>query len=84
MLLAIRDGIYHFPRERWSHISDEARNFVESLICVDVDKRLSASQALAHPWIVSQGLGRSHAILNERPISRLAREVPDGDDRMEI
>ncbi len=85
VLLAIRDGVYHFPRERWSHISSEARNFVESLICVDVEKRLSASEALAHPWIVSCGLGRSHAIQNERPISRISRGVQEETgDAMEI
>lgn len=69
VLCAIRDGIYSFRQEEWAHISPEARNFVERLICVDVDRRMSATEALAHPWIVNSG--RHDAIRND--LSGLAR-----------
>lgn len=55
VLLAIRDGNFQFYAEEWSHISNEARDFVEKLICIDVNRRMSATDALQHPWIVKEG-----------------------------
>ncbi len=69
VLCAIRDGLYSFRPDEWSHISAEARDFVERLICVDVDRRMSATEALSHPWIVNAG--RHDAIRND--LSRLGR-----------
>lgn len=55
VLQAILAGEYHFPRQEWEKISDLARDFVSGLICIDVDRRLSAEEALRHPWIVNEG-----------------------------
>lgn len=55
VLHAIRDGRYSFPPSHWSTISTDARDFISRLICIDVDRRLSATQALQHPWIVNEG-----------------------------
>lgn len=37
-------------REKYSHISDNGIDFLTALLQSDPDKRLSASQALEHPW----------------------------------
>lgn len=55
VLYAILDGRWGFPAPEWNHISDEAKHFISSLICIDVNRRLSAIEALQHPWIVNQG-----------------------------
>jgi len=47
----IKAGIYHFPKDRWHHISEQAKDFVASLLKVDVSKRLDAAAAMAHPWL---------------------------------
>merc|ERR1712203_1166541 len=41
-------------KERWSSVSKEATNFVESLLVVEPDKRLTAEKALEHPWILKK------------------------------
>lgn len=41
-----------FPDDKWGHISDEAVDFVRKLLTKDPAKRLSATQALSHRWIV--------------------------------
>ncbi|RDX80619.1 CDPK-related kinase 5, partial [Mucuna pruriens] len=40
-----------FDEPPWPSLSDEARNFVERLLNKDPRKRMSAAQALSHPWI---------------------------------
>ncbi|XP_020216850.2 CDPK-related kinase 5 isoform X2 [Cajanus cajan] len=43
-----------FDEPPWPSLSDEARNFVERLLNKDPRKRMSAAQALSHPWIKSK------------------------------
>ena len=31
-------------------LSQEVRDLIQSLLCVDPDQRLTAAEALAHPW----------------------------------
>jgi len=38
----------------WSKISAEAKDLVTKLMEMDVDRRLSAIDALEHPWIKQQ------------------------------
>jgi len=44
-------GKYSLTDPAWEHISDSAKSLVAQLLEVDPVKRLTASQALAHPWI---------------------------------
>ena len=44
-------GRYHFHSHSWSRISDEAKDFVQSLMCVDPAKRFTCEEALQHPWL---------------------------------
>lgn len=55
VLYAILDGRWGFTGPEWNNISHEAKHFISSLICIDVNKRLSAEQALQHPWILNGG-----------------------------
>merc|ERR1711971_389685 len=48
----IRAADIDFPPEDWYCISKEAHALVNSLIIVDINKRLSAKQVLEHPWMV--------------------------------
>jgi len=40
-----------FDPRVWSRISVEARSFIESLLVADPRKRMTAKDALDHPWI---------------------------------
>lgn len=84
VLYAILDGRWGFPEPEWTHISDEAKNFIAMLICIDVEKRLSAEQALQHPWIVNEGL---HAPIPKRMNSaglQRANSVPSNVQSDEV
>ncbi|KAJ1942048.1 Calcium/calmodulin-dependent protein kinase type I [Linderina macrospora] len=39
------------PVAHWCHISPAAQHFIASLLVYDPDKRMTAKQALAHPWL---------------------------------
>ncbi|KAL3823448.1 hypothetical protein ACHAXA_010208 [Cyclostephanos tholiformis] len=44
-------GRYRFPSKDWNGISREAMDFVRRLLEVDTTKRMTAEEALVHPWI---------------------------------
>lgn len=44
-----------FPDDKWGNVSDEAIDFVLRLLTKDPAKRMSASEALRHEWIVGSG-----------------------------
>ena len=45
------DGDYSFPKSKWANISDSAIDLVTKLMTVEKNIRLTAKQALAHPWL---------------------------------
>lgn len=47
----ILKGEFEFDSPYWDDISDSAKDFIRHLICVDVEKRCTCKEALAHPWI---------------------------------
>uniref|UniRef100_A0A7S4VR84 Calmodulin n=1 Tax=Alexandrium monilatum TaxID=311494 RepID=A0A7S4VR84_9DINO len=53
-IAAIRAGKYVFKRDRWAKVSEEALDFVKKLLVVDEKVRLTAEQALKHPWLNRQ------------------------------
>mmetsp|Transcript_29907 Transcript_29907/g.63427 ORF Transcript_29907/g.63427 Transcript_29907/m.63427 type:complete len:560 (+) Transcript_29907:267-1946(+) len=48
---SVRTGRFDFPSPDWDGISDEAKDFICSLLRREPSKRLSAVNALEHPWI---------------------------------
>ncbi|XP_018396346.1 PREDICTED: muscle M-line assembly protein unc-89-like isoform X2 [Cyphomyrmex costatus] len=48
-LKKIREGKWDFD-DRWKNISNEAQDFIRSLLVYNIDKRMDVSAALAHPW----------------------------------
>jgi calcium-dependent protein kinase len=54
----IRAGSFRIKHEVWESISTEARGFIQALLEVDPHKRLSAAQALSHPWLEDKASGQ--------------------------
>ena len=48
---AVRLGRYRFHSEEWSRSSRESRQFIRQLLQKDPRKRMTAREALEHPWI---------------------------------
>ncbi|KAJ8378453.1 hypothetical protein AAFF_G00242680 [Aldrovandia affinis] len=47
----IQQGEYEFLPPYWDHISDGAKGLIRGLLLVDPGARLTAEQALHHPWV---------------------------------
>jgi len=47
----IKAGSYEFHKEYWCDVSSEAKNLISSLLTVNPDKRLSATESLQNIWI---------------------------------
>lgn len=47
----IQKGQWDFNDPVWDNISDEAKDLIKNLICVDAAKRFDTKQLLAHAWI---------------------------------
>lgn len=48
----ILEGTFSMAGKVWDAISDEAKDLVTQLLTFDKDKRISAGDALSHPWIL--------------------------------
>jgi len=53
-IAAIKACQYTMDAPNWANVSEKARDFVVKLMTLDVDARMSARQALEHPWIVER------------------------------
>ena len=47
----ICSGKFYFPQWAATGISDEGKNFIDRMLVVDPRKRMTAREALSHPWI---------------------------------
>lgn len=65
VLRRVRAGRYTFPGEEWDDMSDDAKDFIRGLLELDPKKRLTAREALAHPWLTSTTISE-RAITNDR------------------
>ncbi|XP_069847906.1 serine/threonine-protein kinase H2 [Dipodomys merriami] len=65
----ILKGKYHYIGEPWPSISHLAKDFIDKLLILEASHRMSAGQALDHPWVVNMAEGASMKNL-QRAISR--------------
>lgn len=47
----IARGAFEFVQPYWDQVSDQAKDLVTKLLVVDPSRRLTATQALQHPWM---------------------------------
>nr|QHX41517.1 calcium/calmodulin-dependent protein kinase type II alpha chain isoform X1 [Octopus vulgaris] len=47
----IKAGAYDYPSPEWDTVTPEAKNLINSMLTVNPAKRITASEALKHPWI---------------------------------
>jgi len=63
----ILKGEFEFDSPYWDDISEEAKDFIRSLMCVNVENRLTCQTALEHSWITGKQSEKNiHATVSEQ------------------
>ncbi|KAI9311521.1 kinase-like domain-containing protein [Dichotomocladium elegans] len=52
----IISGKYEYDEEYWQDISDSAKNLIDRLLTYKPAERITAEEALKHPWITNEGV----------------------------
>ncbi|XP_037133615.1 calcium/calmodulin-dependent protein kinase type II delta chain isoform X3 [Syngnathus acus] len=47
----IKAGAYDFPSPEWDTVTPEAKNLINQMLTINPAKRITAEQALKHPWV---------------------------------
>ncbi|XP_078532879.1 calcium/calmodulin-dependent protein kinase type II subunit delta isoform X14 [Lissotriton helveticus] len=47
----IKAGAYDFPSPEWDTVTPEAKDLINKMLTINPAKRISATEALKHPWI---------------------------------
>ncbi|KAG8520408.1 Serine/threonine-protein kinase H2 [Galemys pyrenaicus] len=55
----ILKGKYNYTREPWPNVSHLAKDFIDKLLILEANHRMSAGQALDHPWVMTMAAGSS-------------------------
>ena len=56
----IKKADYEFDAMYWSHISSEVKELISNMLCVDVNERMSARDALDSTWIQKKEIIDDH------------------------
>ncbi|KAG0366372.1 kinase-like domain-containing protein [Gamsiella multidivaricata] len=75
---AILNAQYQFePIEFWQGVSDTARSFVNGLLTVDPSRRMTAKEALEHPWLAQLSQTEPSLSHQQQPAEN---QYPHGQD----
>uniref|UniRef100_A0A8C2WF64 calcium/calmodulin-dependent protein kinase n=1 Tax=Cyclopterus lumpus TaxID=8103 RepID=A0A8C2WF64_CYCLU len=47
----IKAGAYDFPSPEWDTVTPEAKDLINKMLTINPSKRITATEALKHPWI---------------------------------
>jgi len=61
IIAAAKKGKYNYRQEIWKTRSPEVRNLIDAMLTYDPKKRITAEDALVHPWVVK----KSHVELDK-------------------
>lgn len=61
----IKKGDYDFNPQYWDAVSDDAKDFISRLLCVDASQRLTAAGVKDHPWMKPSAAQRQASMNTE-------------------
>nr|CAD7573347.1 unnamed protein product [Timema californicum] len=93
----IKAGAYDYPSPEWDTVTPEAKNLINQMLTVNPSKRITASEALKHPWICGAILttmlatrnfsskydGRGRSIITKKSDGSQVKESTDSSTTLE-
>lgn len=69
----VKKGVFSFDSSEWEDISKEAKDLISKLLTYQPAYRISAEEALKHPWILKNCKQRSHSNRNTNTTDKLPK-----------
>ncbi|GBG33603.1 Protein kinase, putative [Hondaea fermentalgiana] len=60
-IIKVMSGQFEFHEDKWGSISDEAKDLICQMIKVSMEKRITTTEILKHPWLEHLDLEEDHA-----------------------
>ena len=73
---AIKRCEYDFSADSWNSVSPEAKDFVERILILDAEKRMTCDDMLEHPWM-KLDLENKPLNLNTKKLEKYMSTVSD-------
>ena len=67
----VKSGKFSFADPVWATISEQAKDFISTLLTLDQNKRPSAEAALKHPWIMEANKLQNESVSNDMALNAL-------------
>lgn len=77
IMAKITSGRFGYPQWAATGVSEEAKDFIDCLLVVDPRKRLTAKQALSHPWISKKKTKKKQEKQHSRPQAKPLVIMPE-------
>jgi serine/threonine protein kinase len=85
LLQLVSTAQYSFDPRYWEDVSSDAIDFIQRLLVVDPAARMTAAQALAHPWIASRrGMEEGVTVNREPSASFMGYSFSESDASSEV
>ncbi|KAL3943195.1 MAG: hypothetical protein SGBAC_002725 [Bacillariaceae sp.] len=75
LIEANKEAVVEFPKNDWSGVSKDARDLIRKMLKSDPEERLTAKQALEHPWMQQFGSQKHSQVDANLPL--LLADAPD-------
>lgn len=69
ILKRVERGKYTFDPPDWTLVSEEAKNLVKLMLTFEPSKRISAEEALSHPWIVKLTSHKDEEVMGKHALT---------------
>lgn len=73
ILQKVEKGIYNMNASEWKYISPEAKDLIKKMLCYNPNLRISAKEALQHPWFRIHEANKNQSRISRSALKRLSR-----------
>jgi len=84
LMRQVCDGDWSFNNPFWESVSTEAKNLIENLMSVSISRRLTAAQALEHPWLRDAEAQKKAKELKEWSVRLRPEQQGESDGRIDL
>jgi mitogen-activated protein kinase-activated protein kinase 2 len=82
MKTRIRTGQYDFPSPEWTNVTQDAKELIKGMLCVDPNKRLTIEEVMKNKWIAQYTNVPQTPLHTNRILKEEEQQWPEVQDEM--